>query len=242
LRRARWGRERPSTPRRGRWSSAEIARLKDLFGLKDERAIARELNRPVESVRRMAQSVFPAAVRGGPWSAGEVRDLRRYLGGSSTEDVARILSRSAADVERKIEELRSVQQSRRWTREEIAELKRLYGTRTDEDLAVIFERSPESVKRLASRLCLAKDKAFVRRLSGPASSRMPRWDKGEIERLVTLYPVAPNLQIAQRLNRSVKSIVSKAHNLGLKKEADRLREMGRENVSLRYRKSANEEE
>jgi hypothetical protein len=242
LRRARWGRERPSAPRRGRWSSAEIARLKDLFGLKDERAIARELNRPIESVRRMAQSVFPATVRTGPWSAGEVRDLRRYLGGSSLADIARILARSPGDVERKVDELRSVQQSRRWTREEIAEFKRLYGTRTDDDLAVIFERSGDSVKRLAARLCLAKDKAFVRRLSGPASSRMPRWEKGEIEKLVTLYPVAPNLQIAQRLNRSVKSIVSKAHNLGLKKEADRLREMGRENVSLRYRKALQVEE
>jgi hypothetical protein len=36
----------------------------------------------------------------------------------------------------------------------------------------------------------------------------------------------------------VKSVVSKAHNLGLKKEAERLREMGRENVSLRYQRSA----
>ncbi len=190
----------------------------------------------------MAESIFPATARSGPWSVGELRDLRRYLGGSSVEDVARILARSAPDVERKIEELRGQQQSRRWTREEIAEFKRLYGTRTDEDLAVIFERSPESVKRLSSRLCLAKDKAFVRRLSGPSSSRMPRWERGEIEKLVTLYPVEPNLEIAQRLNRSVKSIVSKAHNLGLKKEADRLREMGRENVSLRYRKSLHVEE
>jgi len=190
----------------------------------------------------MAQSMFPSTVRTGPWSANEVRDLRRYLGGTSIADVARILARSASDVERKIDELRGVQQSRRWTREEIAEFKRLYGTRTDEDLAVIFERGTKSVRQLAARLCLAKDKAFVRKLSGPSSSRMPRWEKTEIERLVTLYPVAPNLKIAQRLNRSVKSIVSKAHNLGLKKEADRLRQMGRENVSLRYRKSANEEE
>ena len=41
--------------------------------------------------------------------------------------------------------------------------------------------------------------------------------------------------IALKLDRSVKSVVSKAHNLGLKKDPDRLREMGRENVSLRYK-------
>jgi hypothetical protein len=32
----------------------------------------------------------------------------------------------------------------------------------------------------------------------------------------------------------VKSVVSKAHHLGLKKSSERLRSMGRENVSLRY--------
>ena len=32
----------------------------------------------------------------------------------------------------------------------------------------------------------------------------------------------------------MKSVVSKAHNLGLKKDRERLREMGRENVRLRY--------
>ena len=63
MRRTRWGRERPSTPRRGRWSQAEIARLKDLFGLKDERAIARELNRPVESVRQTQEESFVSTAR-----------------------------------------------------------------------------------------------------------------------------------------------------------------------------------
>jgi hypothetical protein len=199
--------------------------------------MARELNRPEESVRRMAQMVFPSAVRTGPWAAGEVVELKKYHGGTALEIVARILGRSVEDLGRKIEELRAVQHTGRWTQEEIAEFKRLYGTRTDEDLAVIFERGVEAVKRLGARLCLAKDKAFLRKLAGPSASRMPRWEKGEVEKLVTLYPVAPNLDIAQRLNRSVKSVVSKAHNLGLKKEADRLREMGRENVSLRYRKA-----
>lgn len=238
MRRARWGSERPATPRRGRWSQAEIARLKDLYGLKDERAIARELNRPLESVRRMAQAVFPAVARTGPWTPAELRELRKYLGGLRIEDLARMVGRSVEDLRKKIEELRAVQHTGRWTQEETVEFKRLYGTRTDEDLAVIFERSTEAVKRLAARLCLGKDKAFVRRLTGPASSRMPRWDPSEIEKLVTLYPIAPNLTIAQTLNRSVKSVVSKAHNLGLKKEADRLREMGRQNVSLRYRNTA----
>jgi len=236
VRRTTWGTERSNTPRRGRWSQSEIARLRELYGLRDERSIARELSRPVASVRRMAEQIFAAPARTGPWTAKEFADLKKYLGGAANEVIARILGRTEDDVAQQIAELRRQQQAGRWTQEEIAEFKRLYGTRTDEDLAVIFGRTIESVKRLGARYCLAKDKAFVRKLTGSSATRMPRWNSPEIEVLKEIYPTVANLDIAARLNRSVKSVVSKAHNLGLKKEADRLREMGRENVGMRYKK------
>ncbi|MBK7874162.1 MAG: hypothetical protein IPJ77_00140 [Planctomycetes bacterium] len=237
MRRTTWGEERSASPRRGRWSQAEIARLRELYGLRDEKSIARELNRPVASVRKMALSVFDQAQHTGPWNAKEVQALKKYLGATTTEVIARILGRSVDEVQQQITELRRIQSAGRWTQEEIAEFKRLYGTRTDDDLALVFGRTLEAVKRLGARYCLAKDKAFVRKLTGSAATRMPRWTKPEIEQLREMYPTVSNLDIAQKLNRSVKSVVSKAHNLGLKKDADRLREMGRENVAMRYKKS-----
>ena len=237
MRRTTWGEERSSTPRRGRWSQAEIARLKELYGLREEKSIARELNRPVASVRKMALSVFDQAPHTGPWTAKEVQALKKYLGATTNEVIARILGRPIEEVALQIGELRRIQSAGRWTQEEIAEFKRLYGTRTDDDLAVVFGRTLEAVKRLGARYCLAKDKAFVRKLTGSAATRMPRWTAPEIEELKVIYPTTSNLEIAQKLNRSVKSVVSKAHNLGLKKEVDRLREMGRENVAMRYKKS-----
>jgi hypothetical protein len=211
--------------------------LKELYGLRDERQIARELNRPVPSVRKMAEQIFRSPAHTGPWSAGEIQELKKYLGGTGNDVIARILGRPIDEVSQQIAELRRIQAAGRWTQEEIAEFKRLYGTRTDDDLAIIFGRTIEAVKRLGARYCLAKDKAFVRKLTGSSATRMPRWTAPEIERLKEFYPTVANLDIAQRLNRSVKSVVSKAHNLGLKKEADRLREMGRENVSMRYKKN-----
>ncbi|MBL8860571.1 MAG: hypothetical protein JNK02_01045 [Planctomycetes bacterium] len=234
MKRITWGSDPGAGPRRGRWTAPEVARLKELYGLRDDESIAKALNRPVASIRRMAEQIFQLATRSGPWSAREVADLKRYLGGTSHVTIARILGRTVQEVEQQVEELRRVQQSGRWTQEEIVEFKRLYGTRTDEDLAAIFGRSVDAVKRLGARYCLAKDKAFVRRLTGSSATRMPRWSSEEIELLRTIYPLTPNLEIAQRLNRSVKSIVSKAHNLGLHKADERLEEMGRENVSLRY--------
>lgn len=229
------GGSRSSAPRRGRWSQAEQERLRELYGLRDDASIARELNRPVNSVRRMAEKLFPMGTRSGPWTANEVLKLKRYLGATSHEVIARILGRNVSEVKRQIIELGRIKRDGSWTREEVAEFKRVYGTRTDEDLSRIFGRSVREIEELASQQALAKDKAFVRKLNGEASTRMPRWTPEELEFLRREYPTRSNLQIAMRLNRSVKSVVSKAHNLGLKKSPDRLRRMGRENVSLRYK-------
>jgi hypothetical protein len=225
------------TPRRGRWSQAEQARLKELYGLRDDVVIARELKRPVTSIRKMAEKLFTGPVHTGPWTAEEVLALRRYLGASSTEVIARVLSRPVEEVNERIIELGRIQRDEDWGREELAEFKRIYGTRTDEDLTRIFGRSLEQVHKTAEVHALAKDKAFVRKLAGEPATQMPRWREEELELLRRDYPLRSNLDLARVLGRSVKSVVSKAHHLGLKKAADRLREMGRENVSLRYQES-----
>ena len=182
------GGEQRTTPRRGRWSQQEIARLRELYGLRDDAAIARELNRPVASVRKMAREVFRGKRRTGPWTADEVESLKLYLGATSEEVIAQVLGRSVG-----------------------------------------------AVRSQAERLSMSKDKAFLRKLNqGKSSVRMPRWTDEELATLERMYPDHPNLEIARLLGRSVKSVVSKAHNLGLKKSPKRLRNMGRENVSLRY--------
>lgn len=185
-------------------------------------------------MRKMALELFHEK-RSGPWTSADVERLKKYLGAAATEVIARILGRDQKEVERQIFELGRVQHSRDWSRQEVAELKKVYGTRSDEDLAKVFGRSVDSLLRKAKTLRLAKDKAFLRKLSGRGASRMPRWSSDEIQLLVELYPLTSNLEIAKRLDRSVKSVVSKAHHMGLKKGKERLQEMGRQNVSLRYR-------
>ena len=236
LQRPRWAGEKPTSPRRGRWSAEEVARFKDLFGLKDEAVVARELCRSVASVRKMAQSIYAREPRVGPWSANEIQNLKRYLGATDVDTVVLVLARSREEVQAQIVELARVKTSGAWGRDDVAEFKRIYGTRTDEDLVLIFGRSLVEIDALSKKLHLAKDKAFLRaRQVERGITKMPRWQSSELEVLREMYPVRPNLEIAERLNRSVKSVVSKAHNLGLRKNSDRLREMGRQNVGLRYR-------
>ena len=230
-----WGESGPEGPRRGRWSQVEIRLLKDMYGLRDLRAIARELSRSEDSVRRKAESLFRTAQRKDPWTSQEVERLKEYLGLNAPEVIARILGRTVEEVEREIFALGRIQKDGPWEREEVQQFRRIYGTRSDDDLSVIFGRPVRSIAALATELALAKDKAFLRRLHGRGASRMPRWGEDEFKLLRELYPDTANLEIARRLGRSVKSVVSKAHHLGLRKNPERLVEMGRENVGLRYR-------
>ncbi|MCZ6597633.1 MAG: hypothetical protein O7B99_08350 [Planctomycetota bacterium] len=207
-----------------------------MYGLYDDELIARQLNRPETSIQKMAKRVFPDTRRDGPWTAKEVQELKRYLGASTPGVIARILHRTEQEVEERILELGRIRNTGRWSREENAKLKRVYGTRTDINLGKIFGRPGKEIEKQARKLCLAKDKAFIRKISGEPATRMPRWTEEEIVRLAELYPLVANLEIAKKLRRSVKSVVSKAHNLGLKKDRERLRKMGQVNVQLRYKR------
>ena len=182
----------------------------------------------------MAEKLFPLGAKTGPWTAKEAVGLKKYLGATTPEVIARILGRSLEEVNERILELGRIKRGGAWTREDTADFKRIYGTRTDEDLSRIFGRTQEDIRDFASKHALAKDKAFRRKLQGEAATKMPRWTQDELELLKREYSTQSNLDIAQRLGRSVKSVVSKAHHLGLKKSTERLRDMGRENVSLRY--------
>ncbi len=220
--------------KRGRWSEPELGHLREMYGLRSEAQIGRSLGRPVQAVREMAKRLFPGGERGGPWSLEEVERLKLYLGVSPENLIARIFGRPTEAVQRQIEVLDGQLAERDLVTEEIRRLKKLYGTRKDEDLARIFACTVGVIQTTAEKYRLAKDKAFVRKLKGHPATRMPRWSASELELLEQLYSVTANLEIARRLERSVKSVVSKAHHLGLRKNAERLREMGRQNVSRRY--------
>ena len=232
-----WGEPRPDGPRRGRWTQDEIAHLKDWYGLRDVEILARELARRPESVLKQAEIVCRRPLRSGPWAAAEVGDLKRYLGLATHEVIAGILGRSLVEVSAQISELGKFQDDGVWSRDDKSRFKHMYGSRSDENLALILGRSVETVRALAVELRLAKDKAFLKRHEPRHSTRMPRWSSDALEQLRSRYPSQSNIEIAKILGRSVKSIVSKAHQLGLKKEVERLRQMGRENIKLRYQTS-----
>jgi hypothetical protein len=226
---------RNSELKRGKWSAAELLQLKERYATVGEERLARQLRRSVESVRLTAERIFAGSRRRrGGWTGDDLWQLKLLLGAHPVERIALVLRRPSSEVEAKIEALRAEQRVRAWNRSDLALLKRLYGSRRDEDLAVVLGRPEEAIREKAQELCLRKDKAFRRRMEAEARTAMPRWTAGDLSALRRLYPDHGNVEIARILERSVKSVVSKAHGLGLRKSEDRLREMGKANVALRY--------
>lgn len=123
-----------------------------------------------------------------------------------------------------------------WSVEEVRSLRRRFSRTPDAELAQIFGCDEDAVRAKAEELALSKDKrAFKGR-------PMPRWTATEIAELRQDYANTPNVTLARRFRRSVKSVNSKAHGLGLRKDSERLASMGRENVAMREDRRKRERE
>jgi len=115
-----------------------------------------------------------------------------------------------------------------WTLDELALLRHRYGSWPDARLALYLSHDVDKIRAKAAELALAKNKAaFV------GTRRMPRWTVTDVARLRRFYPTTTNLELALLLERSVKSVTSKASNLRLRKSSDQLETMGRTNRALR---------
>ena len=62
----------------------------------------------------------------------------------------------------------------------------------------------------------------------------PRWTEKEMKILEELYATTANSILAKKLKRSITSIVYKAFRMNLSKNADRLKNMGLENIRKRW--------
>lgn len=115
-----------------------------------------------------------------------------------------------------------------WDLPALRTLRRRYGHTPNEELAALLGRTPQEVQAKAEQLALSKDKRMFK------GRPMPRWSAKEIETLRREYPTRSGVELAHMLGRSVKSIVSRAYKMKLKKDEERLKVMGKENVALRY--------
>ncbi|PIE24182.1 MAG: hypothetical protein CSA62_05090 [Planctomycetota bacterium] len=244
--------------KRGNWSVEELMKLRDQYGRRPLPQLARELRRTEETVRLRAEQMFqqewcpseedPETFEGrpGPLEDKEREQLRFMVGIADLETMQLVLGRQGAEIERVLLEW-SRQKSEQWSEAQIEFLKLAYGTRPDWALSMVLGHEIEAIQAQARELCLGKDRSVVSVelpilekhvvIQPQAPVRMPRWTTEEVDELIRVFPERPNLDIARSLGRSVKSVVAKANELGLRKSKERLREMGRENVMIRHKRA-----
>ena len=107
--------------RKGRWSTSELAWLRENFPRRRDDVLERELGRPAESLRRLAEQVFRGPRATGEWQPSEDAILREGLGVRGEADLAMILRRSESDVRQRLRALSRSAHQGRWTQTEIAE-------------------------------------------------------------------------------------------------------------------------
>lgn len=222
--------------KRGNWSTHELERLRALYPRSKEENVARLLRRSVSSVNRKAREIFSSPQVERTWTAGDDLRLRQGYGVLAPGVLCLVLGRPSSDVEARIELFKGRLRSGKWSRMEFGLLKKIYGSRSDEDLVVCLSRALDDVREVAEALRLSKDKGFLA-CSETQKQSMPRWGADDMALLRADYAQLTNLELARRLNRSVASVANKANQLGLKKDAEVLREMGRRNVATRYERS-----
>ncbi|MBM3973291.1 MAG: hypothetical protein FJ301_04235 [Planctomycetes bacterium] len=233
--------------RRGNWSVQELERLRQLLPARGVLTTAQLLRRSAVCVERKAAELLRVPPRRGDWTDSDDQVLQDAWGAVDARLLAMMLGRMPHDVRKRATDLRERPLAGPWKQPERQRLKRLYGTRADADLEVCLRRPAGEVRAMAQALCLAKDKRFAAAVAGAGGvasavrafagrpTHMPRWTAGEVERLRAIYPDRDNLAVAQTLGRTVTSVANKANQLGLHKSPVLLADIGRANVSLRYR-------
>lgn len=111
--------------------------------------------------------------------------------------------------------------------DQLLQFRNLYSKKTNAEVAEQFDMTVEQVGEIADALGLGKDKRFF------PGMPMPRWSDEEKTWLRENYANKSNVDLSAHLRRSVKSVVSQAHRMRLKKDAAQLTQTGRENVAFR---------
>lgn len=117
-----------------------------------------------------------------------------------------------------------------WTSDDVRELRKAYSSTDSRELASRFGVSTRELERKASEFALAKNKS---RFKG---NPMPRWSEEQLSMLEQLYPTTTSMEIARRIGRSLKSVNSKASELGLTKAKEHLKLVCSASSALRRKK------
>jgi len=204
-----------------KWSARELALLKKLYPhCKRTLDVARQLGRPLTTVRQKAYDLGIKTEKYRPWSADELELLRELYQVKGLKELAEQLGRSPGAVEGRAYVMGLLKESRHrvWSNEENKLLKKMFPKNTMRAIVDKLGRPFYSVEKRARELGLRKR---------PSYHHCPRWSAKEIQLLKKLYPHRNSQEVADKIGRSVGMVRARACKLGLKKSKKFLKSLGR---------------
>ena len=203
------------------WTAKELALLKKLYPhCKCPLDVAKQLGRPLTTVRQKAYDLGIKMEKSRMWSAVELKLLRELYPVQSLKELAEQLGRSPEAVRVRARAMGLWKESGRkvWSNEDDKLLKKMYPKNTMQAISDKLGWSLSSVQNRARELGLRKR---------PSYSHYPRWSAKEIELLKKLYPHRNSQEVADKIGRSVGMVRARACKLGLKKSKKFLKTLGR---------------
>lgn len=206
----------PARRTRQRWTAEEDEYLRASFGTAPSSEIARHLGRTRSAVAQRALKVLllpRKGVRpsGAKWEPGSDAFLQSNYGGIHTKEIAATLHRTVSAVHSRAHILhltrRTIRGPRRpWSVEDERYVLEIYGKVSRAELEKQLNRTPAAISARASRPRWG--------LAAPRRSRND-WSPMEDAVLRSGYGKTPIQSISHALGRTMCSIYSRAHKLGL---------------------------
>jgi DNA-binding CsgD family transcriptional regulator/ribosomal protein L32E len=199
------------------WKLAEEDRLRLLFPIRQNAALAKLFNRSTESIKRKAAKlglhkdigggyVLPQLLRSNVWKPEEVRDLKYLYPRKTSAEVARRLGRTRQAVVSKAKKLGlTCAKEKRWNKKDIECLKQHYAEKGAAYVAQLLGRKPQAVRAQACKLGISRD-------------LKTEWSQADEQRLREIYFTLPIAQVAERLGCSVAAVKHRAWKLRMIKQ------------------------
>lgn len=204
-----------------KWTQSEDNYLREAFRTVDIGEIARHLRRTQSAVYQRALNTLQLEriihrSRGPRWDARDEELLKQSYGKTPTKQLAAALGRSTPSVHARASLLRFARTTTRrpnipWTEVDERSLLANYGRSTLTEIASMLNRTPVAVRQR-----LYKPRWGVK----PRVRHRSVWSTRDDELLRANYNRIPARSLARELNRTVPSVVNRAHTLGLTRHVD----------------------
>jgi len=205
------------------WSKSDTQKLLKLYSRNYDCDIARILGRTTQAIRSKGvklglkkdyddEFMPDKPIERRRWTRREIRILKTMHSDNTFEDTSDKIDRTATAIAAKARQLK-LRKIRVWTKREDGFLRRFHMKKSYLELAEILERTTKAIEKRTADLGLDRKFAW--------------WTARELDMIIKKYPTMRTKELAKLVGRTAGQIRTKAHVLGVQKDAEIIFSSGR---------------